>query len=182
MASPDLSPELLARLRAITAKRPRTVIEHILEHGYVTTEELRVLYGYNHPPRAARDVRERGIPLITFRVTGSDGRSIGAYKFGDLSEIEPQKHGGRQPIPKAIKDDLLAQNGPQCAICLEAYSPQYVQVDHRVPYEIGGEIATDAHHMGDFMLVCHACNRAKSWTCEHCPNWQYLTSDANSAD
>ncbi|HNU03736.1 MAG TPA: HNH endonuclease, partial [Anaerolineae bacterium] len=76
----DLPPELIARCRAVTAKRPRTVIDHILTHGHITTEELKELYGYNHPPRAARDVREQGIPLETFRVTGSDGRKIGAYR------------------------------------------------------------------------------------------------------
>ena len=21
------------------------------------------------------------------------------------------------------------------------------------------------------MLLCGSCNRSKSWTCEHCPNW-----------
>ena len=21
------------------------------------------------------------------------------------------------------------------------------------------------------MLLCRSCNRAKSWSCEHCPNW-----------
>ena len=24
----------------------------------------------------------------------------------------------------------------------------------------------------DFMLLCGSCNRAKSWSCEHCANWQ----------
>jgi hypothetical protein len=47
----------------VTAKRPKTVIGHILKHGQITTEELKNLYGYNHPPRAARDVKEHGIPI-----------------------------------------------------------------------------------------------------------------------
>ena len=64
----DLPADFVARYQAVTAKRPRTVIEHILAHGYVTTEELRDKYGYNHPPRAARDVREQGIPLETFPI------------------------------------------------------------------------------------------------------------------
>ena len=50
----------------MTAKRPRTVIGHILQHGFITSEELHSIYGYDHPPRAARDVREYGIPLETF--------------------------------------------------------------------------------------------------------------------
>ena len=75
------------KLNSIEAKRPKTVIQHILKHGYVTTEDLEKLYGYQHPPRAARDVRELGIPLVTFRVKSSDGRSIGAYKFGVLRDL-----------------------------------------------------------------------------------------------
>ena len=71
---PDLPQHFLDQLKAVTARRPRVVIDHILEHGHVTTEELRELYGYEHPPRAARDVREQGIPLESIRVTGSSGR------------------------------------------------------------------------------------------------------------
>lgn len=48
----DYSKEFLELLSSVTAKRPRTVIEHILKHGYITSEELKEAYGYNHPPRA----------------------------------------------------------------------------------------------------------------------------------
>ena len=34
-----LPKKFLAQLNAVTAKRPRTVIQYILEHGYVTTED-----------------------------------------------------------------------------------------------------------------------------------------------
>ena len=64
--------EFLDLLESVTAKRPRTVIQHILKNGYITSEELKDVYGYNHPPRAVRDVREYGIPLVTYRVQGSD--------------------------------------------------------------------------------------------------------------
>ena len=77
----------LERLNAVTAKRPRTVIQYILEHGSVSTEELKSM-GYEHAPRAARDVREQGIPLETFRVKDANGRSIAAYRFGDPSKID----------------------------------------------------------------------------------------------
>ena len=81
-----LPDDFLALCRSVSAKRPKVVIEHILEHGFITTEALKETYGYNHPPRAARDVRENGIPLETFRVAGSDGRQIAAYRFGDISK------------------------------------------------------------------------------------------------
>lgn len=61
MSRDDLPADFLRQCKAVTKKRPRTVINHILKNGFVTTQELRDVYGYNHPPRAARDVREEGI-------------------------------------------------------------------------------------------------------------------------
>lgn len=60
------SKALLELCLSVTAKRPKTVIDHILEHGFITTEELKERYGYNHPPRAVRDVRENGYQLRPF--------------------------------------------------------------------------------------------------------------------
>ena len=68
------SQSMLDKLNSVKDKRPRTVINHILRKGFITSQELKDLYGYNHPPRAIRDVRERGIPIITSRVRGADGR------------------------------------------------------------------------------------------------------------
>jgi hypothetical protein len=71
--------EFLDFVNSIDAKRPRTVIQHILKHGYITSQELKDEYGYNHPPRDVRDVREYGIPIETYRIEGTDGRKIAAY-------------------------------------------------------------------------------------------------------
>ena len=46
--------DILDKLNAITDKRPATVIQHILKHSFVT-----------------------------YTVKSSEGKSIGAYKFGD---------------------------------------------------------------------------------------------------
>ena len=164
-----LSNEFRAQLAAVTAKRAKVVIDHILEHGHITTEELRDTYGYNHPPRAARDVREHGIPLLTFSVKGSDGRQIGAYKFDVESKIEGHKLGGRRTWPKDLKESLIKLNGSICAICFVKYESRYLQIDHRVPYEVCGDNIEAL--VEDFMLVCGSCNRAKSWSCEYCQNW-----------
>lgn len=40
-----LPEELLAAIKQVKRKRPRTVLEHILGHGHITTEQLRDLYG-----------------------------------------------------------------------------------------------------------------------------------------
>lgn len=162
--------EFLERLRAVSNLRPRRVIDHILEHGFVTTEDLRITYGYDHPPRAARDVREQGIPLETFRVRDAQGKSIGAYRFGDPSEVLADRVGGRRAFSKAFKDELIRASNSRCYVCLQVYEQRYLQIDHRVPYEVSGEPSGNRLPQ-DYMLLCGSCNRAKSWSCEHCPNW-----------
>lgn len=164
--------EFLDLLQSVKAKRPQTVIKHILEHGSITSEELKNTYGYNHPPRAVRDVREYGIPIITYRVTGTDGRKIAAYKFGDPTDIQNNlsKAAGRTVLSKALKQALIDKYGSKCFIYLETMDKEVLQVDHRIPYEIGGE--HDEKDIDYYMLLSPSANRAKSWTCEHCGNWQ----------
>ena len=164
--------EFLDLLQSVKAKRPQTVIKHILEHGFITSEELKNTYGYNHPPRAVRDVREYGIPIITYRVTGTDGRKIAAYKFGDPTDIHDNlsKAAGRTVLSKALKQALIDKYGSKCFIYLETMDKEVLQVDHRIPYEIGGE--HDEKDIDYYMLLSPSANRAKSWTCEHCGNWQ----------
>ena len=165
----ELDPRLRAAIAAVKGRRPRRVVEHILEHGRVTTEDL-LRMGYKHAPRAARDVRECGVPLDTTRVTGPDGKSIAAYAFGDPSKVVAGKLGGRQVFPKELKQRLVEQQGGRCAVCNHAYEQRYLQVDHRVPYEIAGE-GVDAREPQHFMALCGSCQRKKSWSCEHCDNW-----------
>src|SRR3990170_643143 len=176
MASEKLSADFLARLKAVTAKRALTVIDHILKHGHITTGDLKEKYGYNHPPRAAKDVRDEGIPLETFSVKGSDGRTIAAYRFGDPSAVRRGFLGGRRAFPKAFKAALVQASGSRCHICFQEYEERYLQIDHRVPYEVVGDVEFDEHDTGPYMLVCGSCNRAKSWSCEHCENWTKLKS------
>ena len=166
---PDISPEFRAYIESITAKRPKTVLTHILQHGYITTDELNQLYHYKHPPRAARDVRECGIQLKTIRINSSDGRSIGAYMLAD-NAFAGTKSGGRRAFPKKFKKALLTRDGEQCAFCNGKFPGRILQIDHKVPYEVAGD--TDGTlDSEEFMLLCNSCNRAKSWTCEHCDNW-----------
>jgi hypothetical protein len=167
--SPKQNKEIKRLLGQISNKRARIVIEHILAHGHVTTEELETKYGYNHPPRAARDVRESGIPLETFRVKDSTGRTIAAYRFGDVTQVRTGRLQGRQTFPKNFKDALYEKQGGKCAVCSGRFEERYLQVDHRVPYEVAGDTQEEMNPE-HFMLVCGSCNRAKSWSCEHCEN------------
>ncbi|RJP26104.1 MAG: HNH endonuclease [Candidatus Omnitrophota bacterium] len=177
MVEKKISMELLKRLKGVTKKRPQTVINHILKYGYITTEDMQKEYGYEHPPRAARDVREEGIPLETFRVKNTEGRSIAAYRFGDLSKIRKDQLGGRKVFSKQFKDDLINEIGCKCSLCLECYENRYLQVDHRIPYEISGDARSVGRNVKDYMLLCGSCNRAKSWSCEHCLNWNEEQSE-----
>ena len=164
--------EFLKLLESVDAKRPKTVIDHILKHGQITTEDLKNTYGYNHPPRAIRDVREQGIPIEMFRVTGSDGRKIAAYKFGDPSQVRAAQLSGRTAFSSKLKDALIEKHGPRCNIYLEPFPVRELQIDHRIPFEIGGDNGDLPENIDEYMLLCASANRAKSWSCENCPNWK----------
>lgn len=169
-----LPEEFLELCRSVTSKRPKTVIDHILEYGFITTEELKERYGYNHPPRAARDVREQGIPLETYSMIAGDGRRIAGYRFGDPTKVLSDKLSGRTVFSKQFKLDLIDKYGSSCAIHNDQLEERYLQIDHRVPYLVAGDEPSNARNLEDYMLLCSSSNRAKSWSCEHCRNGKEL--------
>lgn len=161
--------ELLELAKSITAKRAKTVIDHILRYGQITSDDLQNKYHYRHTSRAIRDVRELGIPIETFRITSSDGRKISAYKFAKPEDIRFGALAGRRVFPKKFKENVVRSAGFRCNICLQQFNERYLQVDHRIPYEISGESV--GLNVEEYMPLCASCNRAKSWSCERCPNW-----------
>lgn len=174
MTKPTLPRDFLERLAAVKNKRAKAVIERILDKGYVTTEELKEI-GYDHPPRAARDVRELGIPLETFyEHKSSTGRRMGSYRFADPSKLRHDRVGGRVNFPKDFKPRLIEEYGSKCNVCSGDFEERYLQIDHRVPYEVGGDTGVDERDLADYQLLDGSCNRAKSWSCEHCPNWNEI--------
>lgn len=173
MRRSDLPADFLEVLDSVTSKRARFVIDTILEKGSCTTEDLKN-GGYEHAPRAARDVRELGIPLVTGRGKDKDGKNIAVYTFGDWEEAKRQnqlsKTGGRTQLTAKLKSALIERYGCRCHLYGEEYPERLLQPDHRIPYEIGGD-PEDMMDTDRFMLLCPSANRDKSWACEHCPNW-----------
>lgn len=171
----DIDPRILELCAKVTDKRPRAVIDHIIEHGHVTTEELDRLYGYKHPPRAAGDVRDHGVPLETYYPKREDGRRMGAYRFADPSLIKSGRIGGRKAFSKNFKKDLIAAHGEKDHISGERMKARYLQIDHRIPYQVAGD---DSRDLADYMLIDASNQRAKSWSCEHCQNFLELHDPA----
>ncbi|MDZ7880662.1 MAG: HNH endonuclease [Saprospiraceae bacterium] len=171
MPKQELPEDLIKLIGTITNKRAKIVIDHIIKYGFITTRDLEITYGYSHPPRAARDVREAGIPLETFNVKSDEGKSIAAYRFGDITKIQHNKIAGRQVFSKSFKSQLYTLCNGRCAICNGTFEERYLQIDHKVPYEISGDNDNFQQKTEDYMLLCSSCNRAKSWSCEHCENW-----------
>lgn len=169
----EIPEDLKKVLDAVTNKRARFVIDTILEKGFCSTEDLKN-GGYEHAPRAARDVRELGIPLDTFKIKDSSGKTIAAYKFGDWEATKKtnqlSKVSGRTQITEKLKNALIDRYGAKCHLYGEEYPARLLQPDHRVPYEIGGD-PIDMLNTDYFMLLSPSANRDKSWACEHCPNW-----------
>ncbi len=165
----DLTSDIVEELIARTTGRSRVVVEHILENGFITTLDLSKL-GYEHPPRAAADVRDRGIPLETVRRT-IDGKQIGHYRFpNDLDQLD-QTSIGRIAISKKFRNEVFEHYGEIDVFTRAVTSPREIQIDHRIPYRILGD-PKQPFDVADFMPVSAAMNRAKSWECEACPNWE----------
>lgn len=165
-----MSKGAMKALAVVTGKRARIVVDHILKYGSITTDDLKEKYGYDHPPRAIKDVSDQGIPLIKAIVSKKDGKRMAEYRFGDLGNISTLRIGGRTNFPKAFKQNLIAEYGSRCCLCNASFEARYLQIDHRIPYLVAGDGAAKALGVKDYMLVCGSCNRGKSWSCEHCPN------------
>ncbi len=168
----EYSKEFIDLLKSVVAKRAKTVIEHILEYGFITTDDLKNTYGYNHPPRAVRDVKEYGIPIEMFRVDGTGGRKISAYKFGNFAREKFSRLSGRTSLSKKIKGKLIEKYGSKDFIYGDQINMSELQIDHRVPFEVGGE--PDSLEVDNFMLLSRSANREKSWNCENCINFKEL--------
>ena len=66
---------------------------------------------------------------------------------------------------------MIGRYGCKCFIYLEEADERELQIDHRVPFEVDGEPDLEPEN---FMLLCGSANRAKSWSCEHCENWNSI--------
>ena len=105
----ELDDDIVKEIRARTSGRSHHVIEQILEHGYVTTTTLASL-GYDHPPRAARDVRDRGIPLETV-MKEIEGKKVAHYRFPDEIDVLDRTASGRVTISKQFRREVLEHYG-----------------------------------------------------------------------
>ena len=155
-------------------KRPRVVLEHILNNGSVSTYELGQL-GYDQPPRAAQDLKEAGVKLkVSFGKHPETGNRMAIYS---LSDEEPQTgiKNGRTAFPKQFRESLFSRFGNRCNICNTVYPTSLLQCDHRVSFILSGEV--DELELDKFQPLCAPHQRAKSWECEHCPNRE--TKDEN---
>ncbi len=119
-------------------------------------------------------MKEHGIPIEMFRVSGGDGRKIAAYRFGDPKKIRVGLQAGRTAFGQQLRQTLVTLHGARCAIYLETSPERELQIDHRIPFEVMGDVRDAAQKPEDYMLLCGSANRAKSWSCEHCVNWLEL--------
>ncbi len=166
---PKLPSEFTKRIKAVTNKRARLVLDRIAEKGSITTEELKEI-GYDHPPRARMDVIDLGFPMKTTRVKSRDGtKNIASYSFDLSRKVAQGDRRGRLALPKKQREAIIANAGSKCELCGAAHD---LQVDHRVPYQVAGESLKDS--AAPYMALDGSCNRRKSWACEHCRNFTEL--------
>ena len=87
-------------------------------------------------------------------------------------KIKRGRIGGRTAFSKPFRNALIAHYDSRDAITGERMDSRHLQIDHRVPYEVAGEELHDESDLNKFMLLDASSQRAKSWSCEQCHNWQ----------
>jgi len=168
---PKIEPELskyIADVLNVCSSRAAYVLREILLNGGISSETIREK-GFIHGARAIGDVRDNGVPLVTLKTKSKDGRSIANYVLGPASEIRRHKFGGRVAFPASLKKQLLGETGAICAISQQELPESELQIDHRIPYYIAGDIDSD-RNTSEFMLLSRSMQRSKSWACENCDN------------
>ena len=172
-----MSDGLDAALRALAekvingggSKRAADCLRVLLDKGSISTDDINDL-GYNHPPRAIGDIRDAGIPVITGSGTSRTGKRMAVYTLGSTADIQEGRVGGRSALPKKFKVALLARYGSHDCITGAKLDQRVLQIDHRIPYRIAGDAGLADHDVEAFMLLDASSQRAKSWSCEQCPN------------
>lgn len=168
----DIPDPLKKKLKDVTSLRPLVVIYHMLKDGSISTERLQKEYGYDQAPRAAQDVKDHGIKLTSTSGRTSDGHRMVSYALDITGSVGTHKS-GRRAFDKREKLAIASdQYDPSCDLCGLSLSIAELQADHRVPYDIAGELSDGDRTRAHVMLLCPSCNRSKSWACEHCPNWE----------
>jgi hypothetical protein len=111
MAKPKYSAKMLAAVAKVTTRRGKILVEHILKHGSVSTEDLETIYGLTDAASAARDVKDAGVPLAKTTGKRKTGRQMAIYSFGDPSLIRGDRFQGRRAFAKGFKEMLIAKYG-----------------------------------------------------------------------
>jgi hypothetical protein len=177
---PEIDPEIIDLANAYLAQSPTSraakAIRLILDQGSATTRDLNLL-GYDHPPRAIGDVKDLGFPILKVMIRSSDGKRMASYRFGSAADVRAGQI-GRTNFSKAFKDALLGRYGPNDCITGVKHPARLLQIDHRIPYRVGGDAGFETNDVSAFMLLDAKSQRTKSWSCEQCPNFRQL-NDAN---
>jgi len=145
--------------------RARKAVEHILEHGSITTDEILAM-GQGHPPRTIADIKDAGVRTAMTMVLVEGNRRA---QYTLVPDMTGEMQADRKSIPKKFRDSVFSAHSYRCAVCNGTFTARELQADHRIPFRIAG----DAEHFAleDFMPLCASDNRGKSWSCEQCENW-----------
>jgi hypothetical protein len=69
---PPIPAKLLRRIKLVTNKRARFVLDAIARNGIVSTIDLKNA-GYDHPPRAVMDAKDLGFAIKKVQAKREDG-------------------------------------------------------------------------------------------------------------
>lgn len=159
--------------------RAKKALEYILEHGSISTYEIRTELEpatggtFDDAPRVAQDLKDSGIPLESGRTKHpKTGSRIAVYSLKRERPVTEDSFSGRSQPPKWFRNELIDEYGERCNISSFETSSRHLQMDHRIPYQVAGN--PDGLSVEEWQLLSPSVQRKKSFSCERCGNFNEL--------
>ena len=93
MAIEAVMPSILEKFEKSENDNVKVFIKHIIDNGKILSHTLSNEYGVKQAYKVAKEAKNEGFPLISYKVKSEDGRYIQAYKFPEKDESNNIKNG-----------------------------------------------------------------------------------------
>jgi len=169
-SNPSIDKEAYRKILPLVKKetaRGAKLLTALIEKGEMTTKELEES-GYGHPPRVRMDLQDIGIEIGTHyrNPHPQSGNRMGTYYLMSPKPGEITKK--RSPPPKSFKKKLVKNHNHVCAITQYVFPENELQMDHRVPFLVGGD--PDSYELDDWMPLSGSAQMLKKKACDDCEN------------
>lgn len=151
--------------------RAKVAADLLIKKGTITKYDFEnTNVPVSQAPRAIRDLKDHGIPIKTLeRISVPQAKTkVSQYAFGSVDDIVSTSKYGRMYNPSGMKEKLVRLHGRVCVFCGKKLSGQDMELDHKLPVNIFGDLSSvERLNPDNYQLVCRKCNRLKREATSH---------------